>query len=142
MRWWGAARRAHDIATDYACTRQAFGKPLIEHEGVGFMLARNEVDLVQTQLMIDRVAWTLDQGSKGTAESSMAKYACGEMLYAIADRCVQVLGGLGITDETPVGQIFREIRAFRIYDGPSEVHLWSLANRVQRGWQRKRAKSA
>jgi acyl-CoA dehydrogenase len=142
MRWWGAARRAHDIATDYACTRQAFGKPLIEHEGVGFMLARNEVDLEQTRLMIDWVAWTLDQGSKGTAESSMAKYTCGETLYAVADRCVQILGGLGITDDTPVGQVLREIRAFRIYDGPSEVHLWSLANRVQRGWQRKRAKSA
>jgi acyl-CoA dehydrogenase len=138
MRWWGAARRAHDVATDYACTRRAFGKPLIEHEGVGFMLARNEVDLEQTRLMIDWVAWTLDQGSKGTAESSMAKYICGETLYAIADRCVQVLGGLGVTDETPVGQILREIRAFRIYDGPSEVHLWSLANRVQRGWQRGR----
>jgi acyl-CoA dehydrogenase len=137
MRWWGAARRAHDVATEYACTRHAFGKPLIEHEGVGFMLARNEVDLEQTRLMIDWVAWTLDQGSKGTAESSMAKYACGETLYAIADRCVQVLGGLGVTDETPAGQILREIRAFRIYDGPSEVHLWSLANRVQRGWQRR-----
>jgi acyl-CoA dehydrogenase len=137
MRWWGAARRAHDVATDYACTRQAFGKPLIEHEGVGFMLARNAIDLEQTRLMIDWVAWTLDQGSKGTAESSMAKYVCGETLYAIADRCVQVLGGLGVTVETPVGQVLREIRAFRIYDGPSEVHLWSLAKRVQRGWQRR-----
>jgi len=142
MRWWGAARRAHDIATDYACTRQAFKKPLIEHEGVGFMLARNEVELEQTRLLIDYVAWTLDQGSKGTAESSMAKYACGETLYAIADRCVQVLGGLGITDETPVGQILREIRSFRIYDGPSEVHLWSLANRLQRKWQRGRSSTS
>jgi acyl-CoA dehydrogenase len=138
MRWWGAARRAHDIATEYACTRQAFGKPLIEHEGVGFMLARNVVDLEQTRLMIDWVAWTLDQGSKGTRESSMAKYACGETLYGIADRCVQVLGGLGITDDTPVGQVLREIRAFRIYDGPSEVHLWSLASRLQRDWLRAR----
>jgi acyl-CoA dehydrogenase len=137
MRWWGAARRAHDVATEYACTRQAFGKPLIEHEGVGFMLARNEIDLEQTRLMIDYVAWTLDQGGKGTSESSMAKYICGETLYAIADRCVQVLGGLGITDDTPVAQVLREIRAFRIYDGPSEVHLWSLANRVQRNWQRR-----
>ena len=142
MRWWGAARRAHDIATDYACTRQAFKKSLIEHEGVGFMLARNEVELEQTRLLIDYVAWTLDQGSKGTAESSMAKYACGETLYAIADRCVQVLGGLGITDETPVGQILREIRSFRIYDGPSEVHLWSLANRLQRKWQRGRSSTS
>jgi acyl-CoA dehydrogenase len=136
MRWWGAAQRAHDIATEYACTRRAFGKPLIEHEGVGFMLARNEVELEQTRLMIDYVAWTLDQGSKASTESSMAKYASGETLYGIADRCVQVLGGLGVTDETPVGQILREIRAFRIYDGPSEVHLWSLAKRIQRNWQK------
>ena len=106
------------------------------------MLARNEIELEQTRLMIDYVAWTLDQGSKGTAESSMAKYACGETLYAIADRCVQVLGGLGITDETPVGQILREIRSFRIYDGPSEVHLWSLANRLQRKWQRGRSSTS
>lgn len=136
MRWWGAAQRAHDIATQYACTRQSFGKPLIEHEGVGFMLAKNEVELKQTQLMIDYVAWTLDKGSKASQDSSMAKYACGEILYGIVDRCVQILGGLGITNDTQVGVIFREIRAFRIYDGPSEVHLWSLANRIQRGWQK------
>jgi acyl-CoA dehydrogenase len=98
MRWWGAAQRAHDIATEYACTRRAFGKPLIEHEGVGFMLAKNEIELEQTRLMIDYVAWTLDQGSKASTESSMAKYASGETLYGIADRCVQILGGLGVTD--------------------------------------------
>lgn len=141
MRWWGAAQRAHDVAVDYACRRRAFGKPLIEHEGVGFMLARNEVDLRQTQLMIDYVAWTLDQGSRATTESSMAKLSCAETLYAIVDRCVQVLGGLGITGDTPVGRIFSEIRAFRIYDGPTEVHLWSLARRLQRR-QRQAAESA
>jgi acyl-CoA dehydrogenase len=132
MRWWGAAKRAHDIATQYASTRRGFGKPLIEHEGVGFVLARNEVDLLQTQVLIDYVAWTLDQGSKANTESSMAKYACAETFYAIVDRCVQVLGSQGVTHETPVGLIFQELRAFRIYDGPSEVHLWSLARRLQR----------
>lgn len=132
MRWWGAAQRAHDIAVDYACRRRAFGQPLVEHEGVGFMLARNEIDLRQTQLMMDWAAAALDAGSRGTTESSMAKYACAETLFAIVDRCVQVLGGTGITMETPVARIFNELRAFRIYDGPSEVHLWSLARRIQR----------
>jgi len=132
MRWWGAARRAHDIACDYACRRTAFGKPLIEHEGVGFMLADNEIDLKQAELMIDWCAHVLDQGDAGTAESSMAKVAVSEALYRIADRCVQVLGGLGVTDDTPVHQIFRDIRAFRIYDGPTEVHKWSLAKRIKR----------
>lgn len=132
MRWWGAAQRAHDIAVEYACGRRAFGKPLIEHEGVGFMLARNEVDLLQTRLMIDYTAWTLDQGSKASTESSMAKLSCGETLFQIVDRCVQVLGGLGVTADTPVARIFNEARAFRIYDGPTEVHLFSLARRLQR----------
>jgi acyl-CoA dehydrogenase len=132
MRWWGAAKRAHDIATAYACRRQAFGKHLIDHEGVGFMLAKNEVELLQTELLIDRVAWALDRGESAGSLSSMAKYACGETLYGIVDRCVQVLGGQGITGETPVGAILCELRAFRIYDGPSEVHLYALANRIKR----------
>ena len=132
MRWWGAALRAHHIATAYACRRQAFGKPLIDHEGVGFSLARNEIDLRQTQLMIDHVAWTLDQGSRASADSSMAKFSCAETLFEVVYRCVQVLGGSGIVDETPVSKIWREIRAFRVYDGPSEVHLHSLAQRLKR----------
>lgn len=132
MRWWGTARRAHDIATDYACRRHAFGKPLIDHEGVGFMLADNEIDLKQAELMIDWCAAVLDTGAKGTQESSMAKVAVSEALYRIADRCVQVLGGLGVTRDTVVEQAFREIRAFRIYDGPSEVHRWSLAKSIKR----------
>jgi acyl-CoA dehydrogenase len=132
MRWWGTARRAHDIATEYACRRHAFGKPLIDHEGVGFMLADNEIDLKQAELMIDWCAAVLDTGAKGTHESSMAKVAVSEALYRIADRCVQVLGGLGVTRDTVVEQAFREIRAFRIYDGPSEVHRWSLAKSIKR----------
>lgn len=132
MRWWGTARRAHDIATEYACRRHAFGKPLIDHEGVGFMLADNEIDLKQAELMIDWCASVLDTGAKGTQESSMAKVAVSEALYRIADRCVQVLGGLGVTRDSVVEQAFREIRAFRIYDGPSEVHRWSLAKSIKR----------
>ena len=132
MRWWGAAQRAHHIAARYAQGRTAFGKPLLEHEGVGFALARNEIDLKQTELMIDWAAWTLDQGQRGSSESSMTKYACAETLFQVVDRCVQVLGGSGIVDETPVSRIWREIRGFRVYDGPSEVHLYSLARKLGR----------
>lgn len=134
MRWWGAAKRAHDIAADYAIRRHAFGKALIDHEGVGFMLADNEIDLKQAELTIDWCAWVLDNAGHGagTAESSVAKVAVSEALYRIADRCVQILGGTGVTDDTPVHQIFRDIRAFRIYDGPTEVHKWSIAKRIKR----------
>ena len=135
MRWLGACIRAHEIATDYANRREAFGKPLIEHEGVGFMLAENMIDLKQAELMIDWCAGVLDTGSLGTVESSMAKVAVSEALMRIADRCVQVMGGTGVTDRTIVEQVFREVRAFRIYDGPTEVHKWSLAKKIKRDWK-------
>lgn len=133
MRWWGAAERAHDIAAEFATKRHAFGKAIIEHEGVGFMLADNLIDLKQSELMIDWCAKVLDAGSQGGTESSMAKTAVSEALFRVADRCVQILGATGVSGDTVVEQVFREIRAFRIYDGPSEVHRWSLAKRVKRG---------
>ncbi len=132
MRWLGAACRAHDIATDYARRRTAFGKPLGEHEGVGFMLADNEMDLHTSRLVIWHAAWVLDRGERGRHESSMAKVTCSEAIWRVVDRSMQILGGLGITDDTIVAKIFREVRPFRIYDGPSEVHRWSIAQRVLR----------
>ncbi len=132
MRWLGCAIRAQEIASDYACRREAFGKKLIDHEGVGFMLAENMIDLQQSRLMIDWCADVLDGGSLGTVESSMAKVAVSEALYRVADRCVQVMGGTGVSGDTIVEQVFREIRAFRIYDGPTEVHKWSLAKKIKR----------
>jgi acyl-CoA dehydrogenase len=132
MRWHGAATRAQEIATDYVCRRQAFGKLLIDHEGVGFQLADNMIDLRQAELMIDWCADALDTGSLGTVESSMAKAAVSDALFRVADRCVQVMGGTGVTGDTIVEQVFREIRAFRIYDGPTEVHKWSLAKHIKR----------
>ena len=132
MRWFGGAARADEIARAYAVTRKAFGKPLIDHEGVGFMLAENLIDLQQSALMIDWCAGVLDGGLLGTAESSMTKVAVSEALYRVSDRCVQILGGTGVSRDTIVEQIFREIRAFRIYDGPTEVHKWSLAKKIKR----------
>ena len=132
MRWTGLGRRAHAISTAYACRRQAFGKRLVDHEGVGFKLAENRIDLLQAKLITDWCADALDRGERANVESSMAKVAVSEALYRVADRCVQIMGGLGITDETIVGQFFREARAFRIYDGPTEVHKWSLAKKIKK----------
>lgn len=139
MRWLGACIRAHEIATDYANRREAFGKTLIDHEGVGFMLAENMIDLKQAELMVYWCADVLDSGALGTVESSMAKVAVSEALMRVADRCVQVMGGTGVTDKTIVEQVFREIRAFRIYDGPTEVHKWSLAKKIKRDWKESQA---
>jgi alkylation response protein AidB-like acyl-CoA dehydrogenase len=133
MRWLGAARRAHDIATQYARTRQAFGKPIGEHQGVSFMLADNEMDIHTSRLVIWRCATSLDQGQRASSESSMAKVICSEAIFRVVDRSMQILGGLGLSRDTVVERIFRDVRAFRIYDGPSEVHRWALGRRIVEG---------
>jgi alkylation response protein AidB-like acyl-CoA dehydrogenase len=132
MRWLGAASRAHSIAIDHARTRTAFGKPLGEHQGVSFMLAENEIDLKVSRLLIWQAAWLMDQGVKGRHESSIAKAEISERLFRAVDRCVQVLGGIGVTDETVVEMIYRDIRAFRLYDGPTEVHKYAIGRQLMR----------
>jgi alkylation response protein AidB-like acyl-CoA dehydrogenase len=132
MRWLGTAKRAHEIATAYARQREGFGRKLIDHEGVGFQLADNEMDIRMARLAIWHTAWVLDQGERGGTESSMAKVVCSEAIWRVVDRSVQVLGGRGVTGETLVARIFNEVRGFRIYDGPSEVHRWSIAQKLAR----------
>ena len=116
----------------YARKRQSFGKPLVEHEGVGFKLADNEIDLHTARLAIWHCAWVLDQGGKGRHESSLAKVFCSEAEWRVVDRSVQILGASGVSGETIVSRIFTDMRGFQIYDGPSEVHRWSMAKRIAR----------
>ena len=130
MRWLGAARRAHDVAVDYARRRHAFGKLIGEHQGVGFQLADNEIELHCARLAVWHAAWLLDQGQHARTETSQCKVFCSEALSRVVDRSLQILGGMGITTDTVVQRIYREIRPFRIYDGPSEVHRHALARRI------------
>ena len=137
MRWLGAAQRAHDIATSYASTRYAFGKKIGDHGGLAFQLSDSEIDIHLSRLFIYNTAWLLDQGNEARNESSMSKIFCSEAAFRIVDRAMQTLGGMGITDDTVVERLFREIRPFRIYDGPSEVHRWAIAKRLMKNMQGK-----
>ena len=74
----------------------------------------------------------LDEGGRGSKETSIAKTFAAEALHRVADRAMQMCGGLGVSTELPVAKIAREVRPFRIYDGPSEVHRWSIAKRAVR----------
>jgi acyl-CoA dehydrogenase len=139
MRWLGSAIRAHDIATEYARSRKSFGKPLGDHQGVSFMLADNALDIHTSRLAIWHTAWLLDQGDKASTASSMAKVICSEAIFRAVDRSLQILGGMGVTSDTVVERIFRDVRAFRIYDGPSEVHRHSLGRRIVKGERPKAA---
>lgn len=129
-RWIGAASRAQSIAVSHSMRRTAFGKPIAEHQGVSFQLADNEISLQQCRLAVLHTCWLLDRGEKGRHESSMTKAFVSEELFRVADRCVQVLGGIGVTEETPVAMIFRDIRGFRLYDGPTEVHKYAIARKI------------
>lgn len=88
------------------------------------------MDMHASRLTIRHCAWVLDQGELALRESSRAKVIVSEALWRVVDRCVQILGGRGVTGETLVARIFTDIRAFRIYDGRSEVHRWSLAKHL------------
>lgn len=135
-RWLGLASRCHSIAVDHASRRHSFGKTLGEHQGVGFMLADNQIDLHLSRLTLWQAAWKLDQGDHARDETSMSKVFCSEALSRVVDRSMQILGSIGITRDTVIERIYRDIRPFRIYDGPSEVHRHVLAQRiVKRGGQ-------
>ena len=130
MRWLGQARRAHDIATQYARERHTFGQRLGDHQGVGFMLADNEMDLLSTRLAVHYCAQVLDAGEKGNYESSLVKVISADAIWRVIDRSVQVLGGQAMTDENLVCKIFKDARGFRIYDGANEVHRMSIARKL------------
>lgn len=136
-RWLGHAARCHAIAVEHASRRHSFGKTLAEHQGVGFMLADNEIDLHLSRLTTWQAAWKLDQGDQARDETSMSKVFCSEALGRVVDRSMQILGSIGITRDTVIERIYRDIRPFRIYDGPSEIHRYVLARRlVARGPER------
>jgi alkylation response protein AidB-like acyl-CoA dehydrogenase len=132
MRWLGAARHAHEAATRYAAERRAFGGRLGDLGMAQQMVADNEIDLAATRALLIRACWELDRGETAAQATSIAKTFAAEALFRVADRSVQLCGGLGVSTELPTARIAREIRPFRIYDGPSEVHRWAIAKRAIR----------
>jgi acyl-CoA dehydrogenase len=130
MRWLGAARRAHEIAVDRAVSRELFGSKLADLGMAQALIAENEIDLAAARALLWQTCWQLAEGSRGTEETSRAKVFISEATSRIVDRSVQLAGGLGVTSELVIGRIYADIRAFRIYDGATEVHKMSIAKRV------------
>jgi acyl-CoA dehydrogenase len=132
MRWLGAAQRSLEIAVARAKERDAFGRKLAEHEAIQFMIADSEIDLHASRLMVMQAAWKHEQGSDIRHESSICKVFVAEAINRVIDRAVQICGALGYSSDLPLEHFFREARAFRIYDGPSEVHRMVIARNVLR----------
>lgn len=130
MRWTGVAQRALAVAAAYVQEREAFGQKLAAHQAMQWLLADSATELHAGQLMVRHAAGLLLQGHRAQQETSMAKLYVAEMVNRVIDRAVQMCGGLGVSDLTPLADFYREARAFRIYDGASEVHRMVIARRV------------
>jgi acyl-CoA dehydrogenase len=138
MRWLGSAQRAHDIALRHVVEREAFGGPLSRLGMIQQQIADNEIDLAAARALMLRACWELDRGEHASSSTSIAKTFAAEAINRIVDRSVQMCGGLGVSDDLPLARLLREVRPFRIYDGASEVHRWSIAKRAVRAAQKRR----
>ncbi len=130
MRWLGAAGRAVALATAYVRERRAFGKHLAEQQAVQWMLADSAIELHASRLMVLHAAWQLDRGDEARRETSMCKVFVAETAGRVIDRALQMCGAAGISRDLPLERLYRDVRAFRIYDGPSEVHRMVIARQL------------
>ncbi|SEK91347.1 acyl-CoA dehydrogenase family protein [Rhodococcus maanshanensis] len=130
MRWLGAARRGHDVAVARVAEREGFGSRLGDLGMVQKMLADNEIDIAATRALLVRACWELDRGDPASNATSIAKTYAAEAVFRIVDRSMQMCGGMGVSGDLPLARLSREVRPFRVYDGPSEVHRWAIAKRV------------
>jgi acyl-CoA dehydrogenase len=127
----GLARRALDEALSRASSRQLFGAPLGQLKMVQSMLAEMATDVDAAALLVYRAAWTKDQGApRVTREAAMAKMHATEMAQSVIDKAVQIFGGLGVTKGVKVEELYREIRALRIYEGATEVQKIVIAREL------------
>jgi acyl-CoA dehydrogenase len=129
MRALGAAERALSILIERARARVAFGAPLIERESVRRDIAESRIAIDQARLLCQTAAWTIDtQGNKAAAaQVSMLKVLVPRVATEVIDRAIQIHGGAGVSDDVPLAAMWGWHRAMRIFDGPDEVHLMSIA---------------
>ncbi|HWK29575.1 MAG TPA: acyl-CoA dehydrogenase family protein [Solirubrobacter sp.] len=133
MRWTGLAARAFESAVGYVNQRHGFGGPLAGQGIVQQMLADSHIDLETSRLLILRAAWEVDTGGgDGIFPSSVAKAHVAEAVHRVVDRAVQLCGATGVSGDAPLSRFLAEVRPFRIYDGPTETHKWSIGRRLAR----------
>jgi acyl-CoA dehydrogenase len=126
----GPAIRMLDEAVGYAHRRRQFGRPIAEFQLVQAMLAECKVDIEAARALILETARKRDRGEDVTMEVSICKYFAAEMCGRVADRVVQIFGAQGYVKGTGIERFYRDVRAFRIYEGTSQIHLLNIAKRL------------
>lgn len=126
----GPAIRMLDEAVAYAKEREQFGKPIAEYQLVQAMMAESKVEIEAARALILETARKRDRGEDVTMDVSLCKYYSTEMCFRVADRVVQIFGGQGYVKGRGIERFFRDVRAFRIYEGTSQIHLLNIAKRL------------
>ncbi|MCZ8343114.1 MAG: acyl-CoA dehydrogenase family protein [Leptospira sp.] len=135
MRWTGMARRALSIARSYAKEREVFQSKIAEHQGIQWMFAERATEIEMAFLLTLKAAWLLQNGKDARQETSMAKWKVSEALCSSIDTAIQICGGTGYSRDLPLELFYRDARAARIADGPSEVHKMVIGrNYVSEKW--------
>ncbi len=133
MRWIGICERAFDMMCSYAVKRElAPGRALADQEAIQMWVAESRAEIDAARLLVLETARKIDaRGSYAARDDiSLIKFYVANVLQRVLDRALQVHGGLGMTDDTPLAYWYSHERAARIYDGPDEVHKWSVARRI------------
>ena len=130
MRWLGQMQRAFELMCRYSLEREAFGGPLADKQTVQNWIADSAAEIQARRLMTLDAAHKIDGGSEARVEISLIKFYAARVLNEVIDKAVQVHGGLGLTDRTPLAAMLAAARAGRIYDGPDEVHRMVVSRRI------------
>jgi alkylation response protein AidB-like acyl-CoA dehydrogenase len=128
----GLSQAALDVAAPYAKQRRAFGQPIIEHQGVGFMLANMAIQIEGARLLVHKAAWLRDQGLPYSHVAAMAKCAATDCAMAVTTDAVQVLGGYGYTREYPVERYLRDAKVMQIVEGTNQIQRVVIARHLSR----------
>lgn len=129
----GYAQWALALAVDYSKSRRTFGRPICEHQAVQIHLAEAAMDVYTARSTVLNCAWRLEEGADSRAEIAIAKAYCTEMLGRVVDRCMQVHGGMGMTNEVGLEALYRWARLMRIYDGTAEIQRRTIAMELVSG---------
>ena len=130
MRWLGQMQRAFELLCTRALEREAFGSRLADKQTVQNWIADSAADIHACRLMTLDAAHKIDGGDEARVEISLVKFVAARVLNEVIDRAIQVHGGLGLTDRTPLAAMYAMARGARIYDGPDEVHRMVVSRRI------------
>jgi acyl-CoA dehydrogenase len=135
MRWLGQMQRAFELMCSYSLERKVSGEALAEKQTIQNWIAESAADIQACRLMTFEAAQRIDDGDEARVEVSVIKFFAARVLNEVLDRALQVHGGLGMTEDTPLAGMWRQARAARIYDGADEVHKMVVARRILRAFE-------